>query len=304
MCIRDRLSGGGSALFEKPEEGLTLKDIQEVTELCLACGAHITEINTLRKRLSAVKGGKFARLCEPAGIVEIVLSDVVGDRLDMIASGPACADASTCGDALRIVEKYGLSFREEVLQALRKETPDRVENVEVHVTGSVSEFCHAAARSAAALGYHPYIVSTSVDCEARELGKYMASVARTISQESECAFRRPCAVICGGETVVTLRGNGRGGRNQEIALSAALEIEGMQDLAVFSASSDGTDGPTDAAGGFADGNTVCRLREKGFSAEKLLAENDSYRALEEAGGLLKTGATGTNVNDITVLLFK
>lgn len=297
------LSGGGSALFEKPEEGLTLGDIQEATELCLACGAHISEINTLRKRFSAVKGGKFAKLCEPAKIVEIILSDVVGDRLDMIASGPACADTSTCADALRIVEKYHLPFRKELLDALKKETPDRVENVEVHVTGSVSEFCRAAAQAAEELGYAPYILSTSVDCEARELGKYMASVARTISQEKACAFKRPCAVICGGETVVTLQGKGRGGRNQEIALSAALGIEGMQNLLIFSVSSDGTDGPTDAAGGIADGGMVERLRKKGLSAERLLAENDSYRALEQADGLLKTGATGTNVNDITVLLF-
>ena len=298
------LSGGGSALFEKPEEGLTLADIQEATELCLACGAHIEEINTLRKRLSAVKGGKFAKLCGKARILEIILSDVVGDRLDMIASGPACADTSTCADALRIVEKYNLPFRAEILSALQKETPDRIDNVEVHVTGSVSEFSRAAAKTAKSLGYTPYIVSTSVDCEARELGKYMASVARTIMQEPDCAFHKPCAVICGGETVVTLKGKGKGGRNQEIALSAALGIEGRKNLVIFSVSSDGTDGPTDAAGGVVDGDTVGLLRSKGLEPEKMLAENDSYRALQQSGGLLLTGATGTNVNDITVLLIE
>jgi glycerate 2-kinase len=298
------LSGGGSALFEKPEEGLTLADIQEATELCLACGAHIEEINTLRKRLSAVKGGKFAKLCGKARILEIILSDVVGDRLDMIASGPACADTSTCADALRIVEKYNLPFRAEILSALQKETPDRIDNVEVHVTGSVSEFSRAAAKTAKSLGYTPYIVSTSVDCEARELGKYMASVARTIMQEPDCAFHKPCAVICGGETVVTLKGKGKGGRNQEIALSAALGIEGRKNLVIFSVSSDGTDGPTDAAGGIVDGDTVGLLRSKGLEPEKMLAENDSYRALQQSGGLLLTGATGTNVNDITVLLIE
>ena len=298
------LSGGGSALFEKPEEGLTLADIQEATEFCLACGAHIEEINTLRKRLSAVKGGKFAKLCGKARILEIILSDVVGDRLDMIASGPACADTSTCADALRIVEKYNLPFRAEILSALQKETPDRIDNVEVHVTGSVSEFSRAAAKTAKSLGYTPYIVSTSVDCEARELGKYMASVARTITQEPDCAFHKPCAVICGGETVVTLKGKGKGGRNQEIALSAALGIEGRKNLVIFSVSSDGTDGPTDAAGGIVDGDTVGLLRSKGLEPEKMLAENDSYRALQQSGGLLLTGATGTNVNDITVLLIE
>ncbi len=298
------LSGGGSALFEKSEEGLTLADIQEATELCLACGAHIEEINTLRKRLSAVKGGKFAKLCGKARILEIILSDVVGDRLDMIASGPACADTSTCADALRIVEKYNLPFRAEILSALQKETPDRIDNVEVHVTGSVSEFSRAAAKTAKSLGYTPYIVSTSVDCEARELGKYMASVARTILQEPDCAFHKPCAVICGGETVVTLKGKGKGGRNQEIALSAALGIEGRKNLVIFSVSSDGTDGPTDAAGGIVDGDTVGLLRSKGLEPEKMLAENDSYRALQQSGGLLLTGATGTNVNDITVLLIE
>ncbi len=298
------LSGGGSSLFEKPVKGVTLEDIQEVTQQCLKCGASITEINTIRKRLSDVKGGKFASYCSPAHLYAIVLSDILGDKLDMIASGPVSEDVSTSEEALEIVRKYHLNLKEHLVNALKNETPHRINNVETFITGSVSEFCKAAAQSAEELGYQPYILSNTLDCEAKEAGKFMASIARAITEGRAYSLRRPCAVIAGGETVVKVRGEGRGGRNQEIALSAALGIRNLKDVVIFSVSSDGTDGPTDAAGGIVDGETAFLLEKMGCRGEELLENNDSYSALEKVDGLIKTGATGTNVNDITVILCK
>ena len=298
------LSGGGSALFEKPVPGITLKDIQEVTQKFLKCGAGITEINAVRKRLSDVKGGKFARYCAPAKICSIILSDVLGGKLDMIASGPSYQDTSNCGEVFNIINKYNLDFSSHILEVLKKETPREINNVETFVTGSVSEFCMAAAKHAKQLGYEPYIISTSLDCEAREAGKFMASIARMVKEGGSYRIKPPCAIIAGGETVVKVEGNGLGGRNQEIALSAAIGIKDLDDVVIFSISSDGTDGPTDADGGIVDGNTVNILETMGIDCEKTLKDNDSYHALKKAGGLVITGTTGTNVNDVTVVLCK
>ncbi|WMJ86235.1 glycerate kinase type-2 family protein [Anaerocolumna sp. MB42-C2] len=298
------LSGGGSALFEKPVTGITLEDIQEVTQILLKCGAGITEINTLRKRLSKVKGGKFAQYCAPAKMYSIILSDVLGGKLDMIASGPSCPDTTSCSDVLHIINKYKLNFSSHILEALHRETPRNINNVETYVTGSVSEFCTAAAKHARQLGYEPYIISTSLDCEAREAGKFIASVARMVKEGGSYRIKPPCAIIAGGETVVKVGGNGLGGRNQEIALSAAIGIKDMDNVVIFSVSSDGTDGPTDADGGIVDGNTVNLLENMGIDCEKILNDNDSYHALKKAGGLVITGTTGTNVNDVTVVLCK
>ena len=242
------LSGGGSSLFEKPIQGITLEDIQEVTQQCLKCGADITEINTIRKRLSDVKGGKFAAYCAPAKVYAIVLSDILGDKLDMIASGPAYVDTSTCEDAFNIIRKYDLQLKKNILSALKEETPRCVDNVETYLTGSVSEFCRAAAKYAKELGYRPYILSNTLDCEAKEAGRFIASIARTVIEKKDYGLKTPCAVIVGGETVVKVSGQGKGGRNQEIALSAADGIRNLENVVVFSISSDGTDGPTDAAG--------------------------------------------------------
>ena len=298
------LSGGGSSLFEKPVQGITLEDVQNVTQQCLRCGASITEINTIRKRLSDVKGGKFAAYCAPAKICAIVLSDILGDKLDMIASGPAYADTSTCEDAFSIIEKYGLKLDSHILSALKKETPRCVDNVETYLTGSVSEFCKAAAKYAKELGYKPYILSNTLDCEAREAGKFIASIAHTVIEKKDYSLKPPCAIIVGGETIVKVLGKGKGGRNQEIALSAAMGIRGLDNVVIFAISSDGTDGPTDAAGGIVDGRTAEKLEALGISCEEVLKNNDSYHALDKIGGLLKTGATGTNVNDIAVILCK
>lgn len=298
------LSGGGSSLFEKPVPGITLADIQEVTQQCLKCGASITEINTIRKRLSDVKGGKFAAYCAPARICAIVLSDILGDKLDMIASGPAFADTSTCEEAFSIIEKYNLKLKQHILSALGQETPRIVDNVETYLTGSVSEFCRAAAKYSEELGYKSYILSNTLDCEAKEAGKFIASIARTVMEKKDYSLRPPCAIIVGGETIVRVSGEGKGGRNQEIVISAAQGIRDLENVVIFSISSDGTDGPTDAAGGIVDGKTCAALEALGISCEEALKNNDTYHALEKTGGLVRTGATGTNVNDIAVILCK
>ena len=299
LCARDRVlflvSGGGSALFERPL--VPLAELEDITGQMLACGADITQINTIRKRLSAVKGGRFAQHCAPAKVFSIVLSDIIGDPLDMIASGPAYPDSSTCADARRIAEQYGLRLSPEASQCLERETPKVLDNVETLITGSVRELCAAASAACRELGYEPVLLTDSLDCEAREAGAFLAAVARA-HQDTE----RSLAFLAGGETVVHLTGSGLGGRNQELALSAAAGIAGLEDTAVFSLGSDGTDGPTDAAGGFVDGGTKERLARQGVRIFEVLKNNDAYHAA--CGGLLHTGATGTNVNDVAVLLIR
>ena len=291
------LSGGGSALFEKPL--IDGGELAALTKQLLASGADIVEINTIRKRLSAVKGGRFAALCAPARVFSVVLSDIIGDPLDMIASGPAYPDGSTTEQALYIVEKYGLALSAEAMALLRAETPKSLPHVETHVTGSVRQLCAAAETSCRELGYRPTVLTASLCCEAREAGRFFAAIAAYYQQSRESV-----AFIAGGETVVHVRGKGLGGRNQELALSAAQGIAGMADTALFSFGSDGTDGPTDAAGGYVDGRTCAALEAQGRRIADALDDNDAYHALRAVDGLLMTGATGTNVNDLTVLLVR
>ena len=291
------LSGGGSALFEQPL--ISGEELQDITSQLLACGANIVEINTIRKRLSAVKGGRFAQRCAPARVFSIVLSDIVGDPLDMIASGPAYADTSTCADALSIAEKYHLRLSDPARKLLLQETPKELHNVETVITGSVRELCSAAARCCRELGYEPMVLTDRLSCEAREAGSFLGAIAKS---HSKCS--RPLAFLAGGETVVHLTGKGLGGRNQELALAAAVHITGLEHTLIFSLGSDGTDGPTDAAGGIVDGTTLMRLEEKGFNIHDVLAENDAYHALKSVDGLIFTGPTGTNVNDISVVLIQ
>jgi len=291
------LSGGGSALFEKPL--IPAAELESLTNQLLACGADIIEINTIRKRLSAVKGGRFAELCAPAKVFSVILSDVISGPPDMIASGPTCPDSSTSEQALAVAEKYNLCVSDAVKRLLLRETPKTLNNAEIHITGSVAEFAAFAAKACRKLGYKPVILTDSLCCTARDAGSFLASVARYHSRS-----RHSLAFIAAGETVVKLTGSGRGGRNQEIALSAAAGIDGLVDTAVFSVGSDGTDGPTDAAGGYCDGGTRARLLELGVDIEAVLQNNDSYHALEKCGGLIKTGPTGTNVNDVSVVLIR
>lgn len=295
------VSGGGSALFELPLEGASLDDIASLTRQLLACGADISEINTLRKHLSAVKGGRFGEACAPAHVECIVLSDVLGDSLDTIASGPAVPDQSSCEDVQRIMAKYALSVPEHLIPLLNRETPKRLSNVCTRITGNVTALCQAAADSAQALGYRPLLMTTTLDCEAREAGAMLAAIAREIRRSGQ-PVQPPCAVILGGETVVHLRGKGRGGRNQELTLAAAAGIDGLPDTCVFSVGSDGTDGPTDAAGGIVTGKFAQKAKERGLSIEAALADNDSYAILHDMDAHLMTGPTGTNVNDVCVLL--
>ena len=303
------VSGGGSALFEAPLDGVTLQDMAALTNEMLASGADITEINTVRKRLSKVKAGRFAEICKPANIFAIVLSDVLGDRLDTIASGPAAPDKTTSEEAFYIVEKYGLKLSPGQAKHIKNETPKAVSNVKAIVTGSVRSLCESAAACAKALGFTPYVLTASLNCEAAEAGKFLAAIAYDIQdtqvdlcKEQLIHFQKPCAIIVGGETVVKVNGNGKGGRNQELALSAARGIAGLCDTVIFSLGSDGTDGPTDAAGGMVDGDTVARLGAIGVNIDKILANNDSYNGLKAIDSLIITGPTGTNVNDVAVLL--
>ena len=315
------ISGGGSALFEDPLPGITLAEIVEINSQLLACGSDIIEINMIRKRLSSVKAGRFAEICAPAKVFTVVLSDVLGDRLDSIASGPAAPDMSTTEDVMAVAEKYKLKLSDTVKKYLTKETLKSLDNVETVITGSVRTLCESAAKIAAGLGYTPHILCTDMNCEAREAGRLLSSIAKEIDSHKETAetkkthkrrdkeygietydLKRPCAIILGGETVVNLKGNGKGGRNQELALAAAEGIAEIDNLLIFSIGSDGTDGPTDAAGGIVDGTTAKRLKEKGIKIANVLDNNDSYNALSAVDGLIKTGPTGTNVNDVAVVL--
>ena len=291
------LSGGGSALFEQPL--VPGEELQDITRQLLACGADIVEMNTIRKRLSGVKGGKFAKACAPAKVFAIVLSDILGDPLDMIASGPAYPDSSTCEDAKAIAKKYGLKLSGKARALLGEETPKELDNVTTLITGSVRELCAAAAKKCEELGYEPVLLTDQLSCEAREAGSFLGSILRT-----HAGSGRKLAFIAGGETVVHLTGKGLGGRNQELALAAAPMIAGIDGAAVFSVGSDGTDGPTDAAGGYVDSRTDAALRAQGLLAADVLKDNDAYHALKAVDGLIMTGPTGTNVNDVAVALLR
>ena len=288
------ISGGGSALFEKPL--IPGEEIQDITAQLLKSGASITEMNTIRKRLSQVKGGRFAELCAPAKVYSIVLSDIIGDPLDMIASGPAYPDSSTCEDALDIAKKYSLRMSDAAWECLNRETPKELHNVVTIITGSVRELCRAAKAACEELGYKTEILTDSLDCEAKDAGKWLAEIAREHSNTDH-----KLAFIAGGETVVHITGTGLGGRNQELALAATEDIAGMK-AAVFSVGSDGTDGPTNAAGGYVDGESAVEFFAAGIDVAKVLQDNDSYHALEAVGGLIVTGPTGTNVNDFACVL--
>jgi hydroxypyruvate reductase len=308
------ISGGGSALFPCPVDGLTLAEKQQTTEILLASGATIHEINAVRKHISKVKGGRFAKLAAPGQIVSLILSDVVGDSLDVIASGPTVADSTTYSDCLEIIRRYELSDR--IPQTVRRvlergakgvidETPkpgdavfERVQNV---IVGSNRVALAVAQRQAETLGYHSMILSSAIEGESRAVAASHAALAKKIAR-NDAPLGRPACVISGGETTVRVRGDGLGGRNQEFALAAAIEIDGLDGIVVLSAGTDGTDGPTDAAGAIVDGSTLQRGRFKGLNAAHFLDRNDSHHFLQATGDLLRTGPTFTNVMDLQVML--
>lgn len=291
------LSGGGSTLFELSD--LPLEELQQINGQLLASGADIQQINTVRKRLSRVKGGRFAALAQPARVVSLILSDVLGDQVDMIASGPTCLDRSTCREAAAIVEAYGLTLSSQARSLLEQETPRSLTNAEYYICGSVALLCRAAVEACRGLGYETTLLTENLDCYAQDAGRKLGALAR-----EQAGKGKKLAFVAGGETVVRLTGKGLGGRNQELALAAAEAISGLEGICVFSVGSDGTDGPTDAAGGYVDGQTAARLKALGVSIPAVLRENDSYHALEKVNGLIVTGATGTNVNDLSVVLIR
>ncbi len=307
ICL---ISGGASALLPLPAAPVTLEDTQATTRLLLECGADIHEINCVRKHISAIQGGQLARLAYPAAMLALILSDVIGDDLDVIGSGPSVADRSTFAQAKAVFEKYGIWSKapplvRERITANAQETPkpgdrafDRVQNL---IVGSNRLAVEAAARQARDLGFRTMVLSSMVKGEAREVAHVYAAIAREIRTAGQ-PLRPPACVIAGGETTVTIRGRGLGGRNQELALSAAIDIAGLDDVAILSAGTDGTDGPTDAAGAIADGTTRSRAAAKGLDAATHLAGNDSYHFFEALGDLIKTGPTGTNVADVQIIL--
>jgi len=308
------ISGGGSALLPYPAEGLTLEDKQQVTQRLLEVGANIHEINALRKHLSQVKGGRLARLAFPSTLISLILSDVIGDDLDTIASGPTVPDHSTFADCLRIVKKYDLRDKipAAVVEIFEKgahgqveETPKAgdpaFEHTQNLIIGSNIQAARGAQKKAEEIGYNSLILSTSIEGETREAAKVQAAVVRGILETGN-PVDRPACVISGGETTVTIRGKGLGGRNQEFVLAAAIEIDGLENVVILSGGTDGTDGPTDAAGAIADGGTINRSRESGLDADQFLQENDSYHFFKPLGDLLITGPTYTNVMDLHLVM--
>ncbi|MSS78444.1 glycerate kinase [Anaerococcus sp. AGMB00486] len=289
------ISGGGSSLFEIPL--IDFEEIQKINKDLLKKGANIVEINTIRKRLSKLKGGKFAKACYPATVFNIILSDVIGNRADMIASGPTFVDKSTSKQALDLVSKYKLKLSDKAYDLMKTETVKDLPNVITKISGSVDELCLKAKNILESYGYKAEILTTSLGCEAREAGFFMASIAKSQSKRYDKK-----AYIFGGETVVKIKGKGKGGRNQELSFAAALGIENLSNVRIISYSSDGTDGPTDAAGGFVDGNTMKELKDCGISFYDTLENNDTYHALDRINHLIKTGPTGTNVNDISIII--
>ncbi len=310
------ISGGGSALLPLPVEGITLAEKQATTQLLLSCGANIQEINTLRKHLSRIKGGGLARIVHPATLVALILSDVIGDPLDAIASGPTVPDPTTYEDCARILKKYELWEKippsvaghiREGLEGKKEETVKEGEpafaGVYHLVVGNNLLAMRAAKKAAQDLGYRTLLLSSLVEGETREVAKVHAAIAKEVLLSGN-PIPPPACILSGGETTVTLRGKGKGGRNQEFALAAALEIAGWEEILMMSAGTDGTDGPTDAAGAFADGKTLNRARTMGLDPWSFLKENDSYHFFEKLGDLILTGPTGTNVMDLRILLVK
>jgi hydroxypyruvate reductase len=307
-------SGGASPLLIFPAEDLTLKDKQETTRVLLNCGATIHEINAVRKHLSRVKGGRLARLARRAALIGLFLSDVIGDDLASIGSGPTVPDPTTFADCLGVLERYGV--RDDVPPAVARllergargeveETPKPNDEFFARILNRViannALALAAARRRAKELGYRDLILSSSIDGETKDVAKVHVALAREILATGN-PIERPACLLSGGETTVTVKGNGKGGRNQEFALAAALAMKGMESVLIFSAGTDGTDGPTDAAGAFADGTTVERARRKGIDAESHLLQNNSYPLFESLGDLVMTGPTRTNVMDLRLVL--
>jgi hydroxypyruvate reductase len=310
------ISGGASALLELPVEGVSLADMQALTGLLLKAGATINQLNTVRKHLSQVKGGNLARHAYPATLVSLILSDVVGSPLDVIGSGPTVPDTSTFAQAWAVLEQYGLAkpdiiptaIYEHLRKGLKGEIPDTPKqddpafaNTCNLIVGDNRVAALAASEKARELGYNPLILSTFIEGEAREVARVLAGIAKEIAT-NDTPVAKPACLIAGGETTVTIKGNGTGGRNQEMALALALSLEGWPDIVAVPLATDGTDGPTDAAGAIVDGQSAAIARQKGLDPQKYLENNNSYDFFTITGDHLKTGPTSTNVNDLAIVL--
>jgi hydroxypyruvate reductase len=308
------ISGGGSALMPLPVEGISLADLQALTGAMLRCGATINEINAVRKHCSQIKGGQLARAAAPATVISLLLSDVVGNPLDVIASGPTVGDTDTFADAWGVLEKYDIVDAVPAVIAARLragvagDLPDTpkpgdalFEGVQNVFVGSNAIAARAAEVAAQEMGFQTMVLSTYVEGEAREVALVFAALAKSLVAEG-WPIARPACILAGGETTVTIRGDGKGGRNQEIALAAAIALEGWEGVTLVTLATDGTDGPTDAAGAVIDGQSVARAREMGLSAADYLARNDSYHFFDRLGDLIRTGPTNTNVNDLVFIL--
>jgi glycerate 2-kinase len=305
------ISGGGSALLPSPPAGMTLEDEIAVNRALLASGAPIAAMNTVRKHLSLIKGGRLAAAAHPARVVSLVVSDIPGDRASLVSSGPTVPDASTRADALAIVEAYRLDLPAAAIRHLNSPAADaplpddpRFARNEVHVIASAARSLEAAAEVARSHGIEAVILSDAIEGEARVVAKVHAAIAREVATKGR-PFAKPVAILSGGETTVTLRGSGgRGGRNGEFLLSLAIGIEGLEGVSAFAADTDGIDGSEQNAGAFADGTTVARLRAKGIDAKAMLNANDSWGAFDALGDLFEPGPTRTNVNDLRVVVVR
>lgn len=297
ICL---ISGGASALLPLPAPGMTLARKRKITQALLRSGATIHEMNAVRKHLSAIKGGQLAAVAFPATVLTLMLSDVVGDDPAVIGSGPTVADPSTRKDAMRILKKYRIPLAGVKLQETPKPGDSRLARAHFEIVGSNRQAIRAAAAQAQALGYHTRMLSAAIEGEAREVAQEHAAIARRIL--SRRATSKPVCLLAGGETTVTVRGKGKGGRNQEYVLAAALALENAGPVTILSAGTDGIDGPTDAAGAFADSETAARAAAQGLDARGFLDDNDSYHFFERMNSLIKTGPTGTNVMDVQVML--
>jgi len=311
--IINLISGGGSALMVLPYEGITLADIKHLTNVLLKCGASIQEINTIRKHIDMIKGGGLARMTYPTRMETLILSDVLGDQISMIASGPTSIDETTYADAWRIIHKYKIenkipkSITNHLINGMRGNIEETIKSgdevmnkITNTIIGNLSTAITSAEKTAKKLGYNTVILSTKLIGEAREIGKVFGSIL-TNMVESDFLLKKPACVIAGGETTVTITGNGKGGRNQELALGAVGQIDNLHDCCLISLATDGEDGPTDAAGAFVTGRTKSIALEKGLDFEQYLADNDAYNFFKITGNLVKIGPTGTNVNDLLFL---
>jgi len=308
------ISGGGSALTPAPATGIGLADKQETTRRLLSCGATIHEINTIRKHLSRIKGGQLCKIAQGARVVSLILSDVIGDHLDIIASGMTTADPGTFEECRNILTRHQLwdtvppSVRHHIEAGIMGKIPETpkpgdalFDKVHNYIVGSLFDALNAAEKEAVKAGFHPMVLSSMIQGEAGEVAKVLCAVAKEVTLANR-PVPRPACVLSGGETTVTLKGRGTGGRNMELALAAAVAMKDMHNVVMLSAGTDGTDGPTDAAGAFAHGTTVTRAGTRGLSAEQFLADNNSYVFFQELGDLFITGPTRTNVMDMQIIL--